>query len=114
MKVKYQEPKTQKGDRKYLRLEQEILMFGLTSDPTSANVVAKRLHMKESPRNIAAIKAILDRLVDEEKVYRSGSRYAIDFRGGLDLMKAFCFKVSKENYKINNFVFENIFSKQPL
>jgi hypothetical protein len=114
MKTNYHESKSLKLEQKLQKMELEILMFGLNSDPTSANVVAKRLHMKESPRNISAIKSILDRLVHEAKVYRSGSRYAIDFRGGLDLMKEFCFKISKENYKINNFVFENIISKHPL
>ncbi len=96
-----------------IRLRQNILMFGLNSEPTSANIVAKRLHLKENTKNISTIKAILEKLVIEHKVYRSGNRYAIDFRGGLDLMKNFCIKISKENYKINNFVFENIASRHP-
>ncbi len=113
MKTRFNKLKAEKEELKALHLRQSILMFGLNSEPTSANVVAKRLHMKENPRNITAIKTILENLVHEQKAYRSGSRYAIDFRGGLDLMKSFCIRVSKENYKINNYVFENIASRHP-
>lgn len=89
-------------------LENQILKFGLNSEPTSANVVAKRLEMKETPRNIAMIREVLEKLEREKKVYRCGSRYAIDFQGGFKLMKSFCIKISDENYKINNYIFEPI------
>ncbi len=89
-------------------LEDLILKFGLNSEPTSANVVAKRLEMKETPKNIALIRQVLNKLEKEKKVYKSGSRYAIDFKGGRNLMKSFCIKISDENYKINNYVFQNI------
>ncbi len=103
--------KAKKQEKNPDDLRQKILMFGLNSEPTSANVIAKRLHMKETSRNIQTIKEILEDLVSEHKVYRCGNRYAIDFHGGLDLMKKFCIRISKENYKINNFEFENIIAK---
>lgn len=92
-------------------LESRILRFGLDCEPTSANVVAKRLRMKENHKNISMIKTILEKLIGEKKVYKLGSRYAIDYGGGMNLMKSFCFKISNENYKINNFVFDNISSQ---
>ncbi|KAB2880531.1 hypothetical protein F9K33_04975 [bacterium] len=94
----------------FMDLESRILRFGLDCEPTSANVVAKRLHMKENPKNIGMIKAIMEKLIREKKVYKLGSRYAIDRGGGMNLMKSFCIKLSNENYKINNYVFENISS----
>ncbi len=93
-----------------VNLESLILKFGLNSDPASANVVAKRLEMKETPKNITTIRQALTKLEREKKVYRSGNRYAIDFKGGINLMKKFCIKVSNDNYKIDNFVFDNISS----
>lgn len=92
-------------------LESRILRFGLDCEPTSANVVAKRLRMKENHKNIGMIKTILEKLISEKKVYKLGSRYAIDYGGGMNLMKSFCIKISNENYKINNFVFDNISSQ---
>lgn len=89
-------------------LENYILKLGLNSEPTSANVVAKRLELKESTKNIQMIKQALEKMVREKKVYRCGSRYAIDYQGGFNLMKTFCIKVAEENYKINNFVFEGV------
>jgi hypothetical protein len=92
-------------------LESRILRLGLDCEPTSANVVAKRLHMKENPKNISMIRAILEKLIREKKVYKLGSRYAIDHGGGMNLMKSFCIKISNENYKIDTYVFENIISQ---
>lgn len=89
-------------------LESQILKYGLNSEPASANVVAKRLHMKENTRNISLIRAALVKLLQDEKVYRCGSRYAIDYRGGINLMQSFCIKLSDDNYKINNFAFEHM------
>lgn len=100
--------KKSKKEPLFMDLESRILRFGLDCEPTSANVVAKRLHMKENPKNISMIKAIMEKLIREKKVYKLGSRYAIDHGGGMRLMKSFCIKISNENYKINNFVFENI------
>ena len=97
-----------RNNQLFLNLENQILRFGLNSEPTSANVVAKRLHMKENPKNVGMIRQLLEKLIREEKVYKLGSRYAIDYRGGRNLMESFCIKISDENYKINNFVFENI------
>lgn len=91
-----------------LKLEDQILKFGLNSEPTSANVVAKRLHMRESPKNVSMLKKILDKLTSEKKVYRCGSRYAIDYRGAKNLMESFCVKISEGNYKIDNFAFYRI------
>ena len=91
-----------------MNLEEQILKFGLNSEPTSANVVAKRLQMKETSKNISMLRDILEKLTREHKVYRCGSRYAIDFGGGKNLMESFCIKLSDENYKINNFVYEQI------
>lgn len=95
----------------FMDLESRILRFGLDCEPTSANVVAKRLRMKENAKNIGMIRAILGKLIAEKKVYKLGSRYAIDYGGGMNLMKVFCIKISNENYKINNYVFENIRSQ---
>lgn len=95
----------------FMDLESRILRFGLDCEPVSANVVAKRLQMKEIPKNIGMIKEILDKLIRGKKVYKIGSRYAIDYGGGMNLMKSFCIKVSNENYKINNYIFENISSQ---
>ncbi len=95
----------------FMDLESRILRFGLDCEPTSANVVAKRLRMKENAKNIGMIRAILEKLITEKKVYKLGSRYAIDYGGGMNLMKSFCIKLSNENYKINNYVFENISSQ---
>lgn len=89
-------------------LESAILKIGLNSEPASANVVAKRLHMKENSRNIAMIRASLEKLLQDQKVYRCGSRYAIDYRGGINLMQSFCIKLSENNYKINNFAFDHL------
>ncbi len=95
----------------FMDLESRILRFGLDCEPTSANVVAKRLRMKENHKNVSMIKSILEKLIREKKVYKLGSRYAIDFGGGMNLMKSFCIKISNENYKINNFVFDHISSQ---
>jgi hypothetical protein len=92
----------------FLNLEYQILRLGLNSEPTSANVVAKRLHMKETSRNVSMVRGILERMIGEHKVYKLGSRYAIDYRGGKNLMESFCIKISDENYKINSFVFDKI------
>ncbi len=97
-----------RNNQLFLNLENQILRFGLDSDPTSANVVAKRLHMKENHKNVSLIRGILEKLIRQGKVYKLGSRYAIDYNGGRNLMEAFCIKISDENYKINNFVFDKI------
>jgi hypothetical protein len=97
-----------KNNQLFLNLENQILRFGLNSEPTSANVVAKRLHMKETPKNVGMVRQSLEKMVREQKVYKLGSRYAIDYRGAKNLMRSFCIKLSDENYKINNYVFENI------
>ncbi len=86
-------------------LEEQVLKFGLNSEPTSANVVAKRLQMKETPKNVAMLKKLLDKLTLENKVYRCGSRYAIDYRGAKNLMETFCVKTSDNHYKVNDVVF---------
>ena len=109
-KEKIGESKKTKNGPLFMDLESRILRFGLDCEPTSANVVAKRLHLKENQKNISMIKAIMEKLIREKKVYKLGSRYAIDHGGGMNLMKSFCIKISNENYKINNYVFENISS----
>jgi hypothetical protein len=97
-----------KPNQVFFNLAEQILRFGLNSEPSSANVVAKRLHMKETPKNVGAVRGVLEKLIREEKVYKIGSRYAIDYRGGRNLMESFCIRISDENYKINDFVFKNI------
>lgn len=106
VKARSSTPKSK--DRPVLNLEDQILKFGLNSEPTSANVVAKRLHMRESPKNVSMLKKILDKLTSEKKVYRCGSRYAIDYRGAKNLMESFCVKISDGNYKIDDFAFYRI------
>ncbi|MCB0834668.1 MAG: hypothetical protein KDC45_14465 [Bacteroidetes bacterium] len=109
-KQRVQSKTTSKAARLFSELEERILRFGLDSEPASANVVAKRLQMKETPKNVSVVRDTLEKLIKEKKVYKSGSRYAIDHAGGMNLMKSFCIKISGENYKINNYVFENISS----
>jgi len=108
LKSKNKSISKQKSKQIVPNLEEQILKFGLNSEPTSANVVAKRLQMKETPKNISTLRNILEKLTREHKVYRCGSRYAIDFCGGKNLMESFCIKLSDENYKINNFAFEHV------
>jgi len=107
-KVKARSTNPKPKDQPVMSLEDQILKFGLNSEPTSANVVAKRLHMRESPKNVSMLKKLLDKLTSEKKVYRCGSRYAIDYRGAKNLMDSFCIKVSEGNYKIDNFAFYRI------
>ncbi|NUM79208.1 hypothetical protein HUU42_00275 [bacterium] len=108
MQAKLKSHGKSKANPTFFELEQQILKFGLNSEPTSTNVVAKRLHMKESHKNISMLKDILEKLTREHKVYRCGSRYAIDYQGGKNLMETFCIKISDENYKIKNFVFDHV------
>ncbi len=107
-KAKSRSTNSQPKGQAVMSLEDQILKFGLNSEPTSANVVAKRLHMRESPKNVSMLKKLLDKLTSEKKVYRCGSRYAIDYRGAKNLMDAFCVKISDGNYKIDNYAFYHI------
>lgn len=68
------------------KLELKLLREGLTYKPCTVNVIAKRLRMKESRRNLSQIKENLERMLTEQKVFRQGTRYAIDREGALVLM----------------------------
>lgn len=70
------------------KLELKLLREGLTYKPCTVNVIAKRLRMKESRRNLSQIKENLERMLKEQKVFRQGTRYAIDREGALMLMGA--------------------------
>ncbi len=108
LKAKVSSARRPKDKPVFFELEEDILKFGLNSEPASANVVAKRLHMKENPKNISMIRQALNKMLKEQKVYRCGSRYAIDYRGGINLMQSFCIKIADDAYKINNFAFEHM------
>ena len=69
------------------RFEFRLLRYGLTSEPTSLNVVAKRLKLAETCDNLSEIKSKLDVLVRQHKVFKTGARYGIDFGGALELMR---------------------------
>ena len=77
-----------KQDMAKFDLETKILKFGLNSDPSSVNVIAKRLRMSESTRNLNLLKGRLERMFSEKKVYMVGTRYAIDYVGAKLLMES--------------------------
>ena len=82
-------------------IETRILKFGLNSDPTSVNVVAKRLQMSESSRNLGMLRNMLDRMFSEKKVYMDGTRFAIDYNGARHLMKPLPSHLLVENIAMN-------------
>lgn len=69
------------------RFEFRLLRHGLTSEPTSLNVIAKRLKMDETDENLEIIRTKLECLLDQRKVFKTGARYGIDFAGALELMR---------------------------
>lgn len=62
-------------------LEFMLLKYGLTHTPAPLHIIAKRIGIKESDKNIAAVRKELERLVKGSKVFKSGNRYAIDAEG---------------------------------
>lgn len=62
-------------------LEYMLLKYGLIYMPASINIIAKRIGISETERNLDVLKKELDKLVSKKKAYRSGNRYAIDAEG---------------------------------
>ncbi len=62
-------------------LEFMLLKYGLTHTPAPLHIIIKRIGVKETEKNIAAVQKELEKLVGGKKVFRSGNRYAIDAEG---------------------------------
>lgn len=62
-------------------IEYMILKYGLNYMPASLNIIAKRIGVAESDRNLDILRNELEKLVRRHKAYKSGNRYAIDAEG---------------------------------
>jgi len=62
-------------------LEFMLLKYGLTHTPAPLHIIAKRIGLKETDKNIATMRKELEHLVQGNKVFKSGNRYAIDAEG---------------------------------
>jgi len=58
-----------------------ILKYGVTYAPASLNIIAKRIGITESEKNLDTLRAELEKLVRKKKIFKSGNRYAIDVEG---------------------------------
>jgi hypothetical protein len=65
-----------------------ILKYGLNYMPASVNIIAKRIGISETERNLEILKNELERLTNKRKAFKSGNRYAIDAEGAKTISKA--------------------------
>ena len=68
-------------------LEYMLLKYGLIYMPASLNIIAKRIGIAETDRNLDVLKRELEKLVAKKKAYRSGNRFAIDAEGAKSISK---------------------------
>ena len=68
-------------------IEYMILKYGLNYAPASLNIIAKRIGISETDRNLDILKSELERLVNRKKAFKSGNRYAIDAEGAKSISK---------------------------
>ncbi len=68
-------------------IEYMILKYGLNYMPASVNIVAKRIGITETERNLDILKCELERLVSRKKAFKSGNRFAIDAEGAKTIAK---------------------------
>lgn len=62
-------------------IEYMVLRYGLNYMPASLNIIAKRIGISESDKNLDILKNELEKLVRKHKAYKSGNRFAIDTEG---------------------------------
>ncbi len=68
-------------------LEYMLLKYGLMYAPASINIIAKRIGITETEKNLEVLKKELDKMILRKKAYRSGNRYAIDAEGAKSISK---------------------------
>jgi hypothetical protein len=64
-----------------------ILKYGLNYMPASVNIIAKRIGITETDRNLDILKNELEKLVHKKKAFKSGNRFAIDTEGAKTISK---------------------------
>ncbi|MCB0832288.1 MAG: hypothetical protein KDC45_02380 [Bacteroidetes bacterium] len=58
-----------------------LLKYGLNYMPASLNIIAKRIGISETDKNLDILRSELEKLVKKKKAFRSGNRFAIDAEG---------------------------------
>lgn len=78
-------------------IEYMVLRYGLNYMPASLNIIAKRIGISESDKNLDILKHELEKLVRKHKAYKSGNRYAIDTEGARSISKV-CLRETEGKY----------------
>jgi len=62
-------------------LEFMLLKYGLNHTPAPLHIIAKRIGVRETEKNVAVVRKELEKLLRMKRVFKSGNRYAIDAEG---------------------------------